>query len=181
MLGLKMKEHLHLITLAAGVAVAETVHSLYGYRPLLKWPNDIMGADRKIGGILTESRFKGTDPALLVIGIGLNLVHFTLQGEMFSKAASLSEFIREPLSREQLLISLTRSLLNWICTIEPEGVISRWCSWSSTLGRLVEVINDGFRVVGIAKSIDHLGRLVVTPEGSNDSLVIASGSLLYVG
>lgn len=179
--GLRSGDSLQLITLAAGVAVVEAVYSLYDYRASLKWPNDIMAEDRKVGGILTESRIKGSGPSLLVIGVGLNL---TPKGiNTLSKAASLSEFVNRVISREDLSVAITRSLLQWIgrlCKGAQAELTKEWQQWSSTIGKKVEVTGDGWGFVGIAKSIDSLGRLLVEHEGSNDLLVIGSGSLLYV-
>src|SRR5262245_59001114 len=43
------------ITLAAAVAVAETLEQDYRIPPDIKWPNDVMARGRKICGILVES------------------------------------------------------------------------------------------------------------------------------
>jgi BirA family biotin operon repressor/biotin-[acetyl-CoA-carboxylase] ligase len=56
-----------LISLVAGLAVADLAE-LSGGRPRLKWPNDVLIAGRKLGGILAESR-----DGAIVIGIGVNI------------------------------------------------------------------------------------------------------------
>jgi BirA family biotin operon repressor/biotin-[acetyl-CoA-carboxylase] ligase len=63
-----------LLSLRAGLAVAE---ALEGHDPAieigLKWPNDLMWRDRKVGGVLCEARWSGDAPAWTVVGVGLNL------------------------------------------------------------------------------------------------------------
>jgi BirA family biotin operon repressor/biotin-[acetyl-CoA-carboxylase] ligase len=66
---------LPLLSLAAAVAVAETLAEVAGLAPRLKWPNDVLVSGRKIAGILLESRLGATP--LVVLGIGLNLTQRT--------------------------------------------------------------------------------------------------------
>lgn len=56
-----------LLPLVAGLAVADLAE-LCGGRPRLKWPNDVLVAGRKLGGVLVESR-----GGAIVIGIGVNI------------------------------------------------------------------------------------------------------------
>ncbi len=64
-----------LIPAMAGVAVAEAVRAAAGIEARLKWPNDIVWRGKKLGGILSESAFRGDEVGYVVVGIGLNLRH----------------------------------------------------------------------------------------------------------
>jgi BirA family biotin operon repressor/biotin-[acetyl-CoA-carboxylase] ligase len=65
---------LELLSLRAGLTVAELLGRLgAGERIGLKWPNDLMLDDRKMGGILCEARWQGASLAWVVIGLGLNV------------------------------------------------------------------------------------------------------------
>lgn len=59
------------LSLVAGVAVAETAAD-EGIAVGLKWPNDLVVEDRKLGGVLTEIRGAGEGPCNIVFGIGIN-------------------------------------------------------------------------------------------------------------
>ena len=60
-----------LLTLTAAVATAEAISGLCGLKVRIKWPNDILIADRKLAGILVEKRtVKGR--ACFVVGVGVN-------------------------------------------------------------------------------------------------------------
>ncbi|MBF0543298.1 MAG: biotin--[acetyl-CoA-carboxylase] ligase [Candidatus Riflebacteria bacterium] len=63
------------ITLLTGVAVWKALRDLTGdeEKIWLKWPNDIMIADSKVGGILVEGFSQGSEILRIVIGIGINL------------------------------------------------------------------------------------------------------------
>jgi BirA family biotin operon repressor/biotin-[acetyl-CoA-carboxylase] ligase len=61
------------MSLRAGLAVAEALDVLVP-RPLrLKWPNDLMLGERKVGGILCEARWQGDTLSWVAVGVGLNV------------------------------------------------------------------------------------------------------------
>src|SRR3546814_7105530 len=61
------------LSLAIGVACAKVIenHGIADVR--LKWPNDLLVDDRKLGGILIEHRGEAGGACRVVVGIGLNL------------------------------------------------------------------------------------------------------------
>src|SRR3954463_15728137 len=61
------------MSLRVGLAVAEALDGLV-LRPLrLKWPNDLMLGERKVGGILCEARWQGDTLGWVAVGVGLNV------------------------------------------------------------------------------------------------------------
>lgn len=66
---------LEVLSLRAGLAVAEALDMVGAGGIALKWPNDLMLGDRKCGGILCEARWQGATPAWVVIGLGLNVAN----------------------------------------------------------------------------------------------------------
>lgn len=73
-LGRPATADLELVSLRAGLAVAEALDRLTPRVELrLKWPNDLMLEDRKVGGILCEARWQGPSLCWVVIGLGLNV------------------------------------------------------------------------------------------------------------
>lgn len=73
---------------ALGVAAALDVLGVSGVA--VKWPNDLMLDDRKLGGILCEARWLGDRFAWVVIGVGLNVTN-TLPDDLRSSAIALAE------------------------------------------------------------------------------------------
>lgn len=65
----------HLVVLAASLAVARVVESVAGLegRVLIKWPNDVLVDGRKVCGILAESSMDMDQVHWVVVGIGLNV------------------------------------------------------------------------------------------------------------
>ena len=128
-----------LVVFAAGVAAAEAC----GRGVLLKWPNDLILDDRKLGGILAEIR---NEHAL--VGIGINL-SWTPEG-----AAKLGD------DRDALLARLMPLVANW-SQAEPEAVMRRWRELSWTLGQTVRVELGGEVIEGLAEDVAEDGALLV--------------------
>ena len=63
---------LGLLSLYMGIATARTLNSIGLKNVGLKWPNDIIVMDRKIGGVLLDIRGESMGPLDVVIGVGIN-------------------------------------------------------------------------------------------------------------
>lgn len=93
-------EGLPVLSVRIGLAVAEHIDGLLqapttvrpSYRPTvgLKWPNDLLLHDRKLGGILCEARWHGERLGWIVVGVGLN-VHNPLPDSTDREAARLAD------------------------------------------------------------------------------------------
>jgi BirA family transcriptional regulator, biotin operon repressor / biotin---[acetyl-CoA-carboxylase] ligase len=141
-----------LLSLAAGVAAAEAC----GPDVRLKWPNDLLLENRKVGGILVEAT-----PTRAVCGIGINLT-WAPEG-----AAQLDQ------PRAKLLRKLRTAVEKW-CSVPPEEVLARWRQLSDTLGRRVRVGLPGRSFEGIAQDINADGELIV------DGTPVSAGSLTHL-
>jgi BirA family biotin operon repressor/biotin-[acetyl-CoA-carboxylase] ligase len=161
---------LPLLSLAAAVAVAETLVEVAGLAPRLKWPNDVLVGGRKIAGILLESRL-GAAP-LVVLGIGVNLTQRAFAPALAGRATSVALETARPIDRERLLGVLLETLDRQRADLERGAlaeVLQRWRSLADTLGRTV-TIDD---VHGVATDIDEVGALVVADGDGRRRLVFA--------
>jgi len=80
-----------LVGLRTGLAVAEALETLGTGAPVdIKWPNDLMVGDRKLGGVLCEARWQGDSLAWVVAGIGINVAN-RMPGELAGVATNLAE------------------------------------------------------------------------------------------
>ena len=65
-----------LLPLLAGLSAARALDEFLGAgRVRIKWPNDLLVDDRKLGGILCEGVWSAGTPAFVVVGLGLNVLH----------------------------------------------------------------------------------------------------------
>jgi BirA family biotin operon repressor/biotin-[acetyl-CoA-carboxylase] ligase len=154
-----------LLTLVAGIAVASTVRAM-GFEPQLKWPNDVLIADRKVAGVLTEALFHQDRVDFVVVGVGIN-VNTELKafpGDVRDMATSLRVSGGRPVSRLLLLQRLLRRQEQWYELFSAgalEKIIERWRQLDTTVGRVVEVILPQKRFVGVAEAVDDDGALLV--------------------
>ena len=145
---------LPMLSLAAGVAVAEALSDVAGLSARLKWPNDVLTSGRKIAGVLLE---RITD--VVVIGIGVNVAQPSFGAEL-SKLATSIAIEGGRADREALLRGVLGALSRWRGALESGDfrlVLERWTALSATLGQRVSV--DG--VVGFAAGLDDDGALVL--------------------
>lgn len=160
---------LPLLSLAAGVAVAEALAESTGLGPRLKWPNDVLVDGAKIAGILLESRL-GAAP-LVVLGIGINLTQTDFPPPLATRATSVALAGGRTVTVEVLLAAVLEGLDRQREALEAgalEAVLARWRTLADTLGRTVSV--DG--VSGVAVDVDDDGALVVA-DGERRRRVIA--------
>jgi len=99
-----------LLSLIAGIAVAEAVQSITGLHPDLRWPNDVLLGGRKICGILTEMNAEPTRVRYVVVGVGINVNHASFSGELEAIATSLRLESGREWSRVELTAALLKSL-----------------------------------------------------------------------
>lgn len=96
-------ERFTLLTLACALAVSESINEETGITAKIKWPNDIIYKQKKLGGILTETQFSGNKLEKVIIGIGLNVNQQKFESELNQTASSLTIINKEKYCRENIL------------------------------------------------------------------------------
>ncbi len=66
---------LEVISLRAGLTVADAMQPLVEEPLQLKWPNDLMLQGRKLGGLLCEARWQGESLGWVAVGVGINVMN----------------------------------------------------------------------------------------------------------
>jgi BirA family transcriptional regulator, biotin operon repressor / biotin---[acetyl-CoA-carboxylase] ligase len=156
-----------LLPLATGLAVREVVARRLvraGVRvtPLLKWPNDVLAGGRKLAGVLVESRVRGQDEPVTVVGVGLNLGR--LPQEVGSVGTSLLELGASSVDREALLFELLGELTRRFRELGEPGARDRLVAELNRFDALRGVRVSVGGVVGLASGIDSDGGLLITDE-----------------
>lgn len=105
-------DRLSLITVAAGVAVAETIEQFVSpYRAVIEWPNDVLLEGRKTCGILLESSLAPPDDdAVVILGVGLNVNQTDFPDALADTATSLRLTTGRAVPRADLLGRLLTAL-----------------------------------------------------------------------
>lgn len=157
----------HAGTLAA-LAAAEAVETETSCRPELRWPNDLVVAGRKLGGVLVESTPLGARRRAVVIGIGLNCFqqrgHF--EPELKDSATSLELECAQPIDRAAVGRRLIERLDDYVRSAwDDPAFLQRlrgvWADRCHDLGARVVLIESGRQYAGTVLEIAEDGSLVV--------------------
>lgn len=165
--GPSLSEWLSCVPLTSALAVAEAVQCVAAIPLSLKWPNDLLLHERKVGGILCESSLASTADPIVVIGIGLNVnvPRESFPDELRPIAASLLEKSRQPIDRNRLIAQLLLELeqsLDELRTHGPARLLRAYTTRCITLGRRVRVLLGGDQeLLGTAEAIGADGALRV--------------------
>ncbi len=170
-----------LITLMAGVACSIALRRVSGLDIRVKWPNDLMVADKKLGGILTELKTDGKKIAFAIVGIGIN-VNMDMNefpGDIREIATSFKNETGKTYSRENIISEILSEIDRWYLRLKKmdrETILSSWKQLTSTLGREVMVMAGRETWKGFAESVDDEGMLILRlPSGETKK--ISSGDL----
>jgi BirA family biotin operon repressor/biotin-[acetyl-CoA-carboxylase] ligase len=171
-----------LVTIAAGVALAEGIAAATGLMPALKWPNDVYVDGRKLAGILAEAGLSPGGAPHVVLGFGINLLPASYPHEIAARATSLEGELGRPVERGRLLVeclaALARRYQDVTARRQP-AVIEAWrARAAATLRRSVEWESGGARRRGVAEDIDGSGALLVRVGG--DLVRVISGEVRWV-
>ncbi|MBA3902175.1 MAG: biotin--[acetyl-CoA-carboxylase] ligase [Rhodocyclaceae bacterium] len=169
------------LSLAVGVAVARTLEKNGAAGIRLKWPNDILAADGKLGGILVETMTGGGTQAA-VIGIGLNVrLPRAIAEAVGIQAADLSSVMPFAPSRNLLLAGVLAELAVMLDEFARSGFaafIEEWLSRHAYTGRTVRILADGAQPVeGRCAGVDADGALLLETAAGMKRIVSGEVSL----
>ncbi|MBI3356343.1 MAG: biotin--[acetyl-CoA-carboxylase] ligase [Nitrospirae bacterium] len=171
--GVSLSEWLSWVPLTSALAAAEAVQCVAALALSVKWPNDLLYHDRKVGGILCESSLTSAANPIVVIGIGLNV---NMPRESFPKelqpiAASLIEVSRHPIDRNRLISQLLLELEQSLDELHSHGPVrlrQAYTTRCTTLGRHVRVLlGHEQELLGTAEAISAGGALQIRPLSSS--------------
>ena len=172
------------LSLLAGVAAHDAVSVLAagaGVTPALrlKWPNDILVNDAKLGGILLESRAGAeVDAPAVVIGIGLNLSR--APGDLARPVASLADagIAVEPAQALGALIWATAEwIAHWRDGTGFETIRGAWLERAKPLGGPISVRLGADLVSGTFLGIDEIGALRLATESGERRITAGDVSI----
>ncbi len=175
------------LMLATSVAVAHALEELPGIPPAavrIKWPNDILIANKKLAGILVEQSTRPNTPfTAYTIGIGINVDitsdHLaSLPPELNDKITSLH--IAGIHTHRLTLLARTLTLLErYIHTAQPDWLREQWRTRSGQLGRHITLAYNNNQTSGTVLDIDpQHGLILQTDQGPILHLPAATTSVV---
>lgn len=161
-------EHITLVTLLVGVAIQEAILAVTGLETSLKWINDILYQDKKLGGILVESKIKGK-MIDLVIGIGIN-INSSVQ-DLEEEIKDISTTLYDETACHYDVLEFAAVMTNCLerrfelyNSNKVDEIRQLWLSHAYSTGKKIRFSIGEDVKTGTVKTIDEYGALIVHLE-----------------
>ncbi|WP_281703758.1 biotin--[acetyl-CoA-carboxylase] ligase [Parvimonas micra] len=152
------------ITILTSVAVLSAIKSVCNLDVKLKWVNDIILNDLKVGGIICESQINLNTNLIdnMIVGIGINVKEFEFPPSLKNIATSIENNTNIKISRNELI----SEIINFfdLYFIEKTNYIDLYKENSYVLGRDIKVIQNDRQFFAKAIDIDNNGSLIVQEQ-----------------
>ena len=166
-----------LLTIAAGVALADGIETSTGLGVVLKWPNDLQVNGRKLAGILAEA-----GAGHVVVGFGINLLPAAYPPDIAARATSIEGELGRAIDRTAVLNDCLDALAARVGALERgdgAAVVDAWRGRAAaTLNRTVEWQGAHGRLRGVAEDIDASGALLVRTTTGRERII--SGEVQWI-
>ena len=181
-------KNLPALTLALGLGAIGALEELGAKDVELKWPNDLVARDGKLGGILTEVKQQSAGAVTIVTGIGVNVdlrnkLDFGMETDWARHVVDLKSICAVTPGHEELAGKITAHLLQAFIDYEARGfagVADRWSHYDWLLGREITVDTTDRQFSGIGAGVADDGALLVdTPESGIRR--VSSGTIVIAG
>ncbi len=158
--------------LVIGVCALRGLRSFGLHDIRLKWPNDLLVQDRKLGGILIELRAEAAGPASVVIGIGVNValgrqIRDAIRETGLLPSDLMTAGLAHP-TRNAVTAALVSACLQGLVDFEKQGLkpfVQEWLAADALRSREIVVRTVAGEFAGVARGIDVDGALLVeTPQ-----------------
>jgi BirA family transcriptional regulator, biotin operon repressor / biotin---[acetyl-CoA-carboxylase] ligase len=169
------------LSLAVGVAIARALEASGFTEVLLKWPNDLMHRQRKLGGILIELSGDALGPSLVVVGVGINVrLQESVRGAIDQPVTDLSASAI-PIDRNELLARIAAEIAMALTRYAREGFAGFRGDWQRRHAlqhqRVDVLLPDGSVKHGSVVGVDADGALLLDHGGRRLRFVSGEVSL----
>ena len=176
-------EIMHL-TCAVAAAMVEAIEKAAGFRPSIKWTNDLVFGHKKLGGILTELGLSSSGLDFCIIGVGINCLQKQedFPPELQNMASSISMVAGKEISPASLAGAMMESLFQMSLTLltGKEEMLCAYRKNCITLGSEISLVRGTEVRHGKALDVDEDGALIVEFE-SGIREAVSSGEVSIRG
>jgi BirA family biotin operon repressor/biotin-[acetyl-CoA-carboxylase] ligase len=156
------------------VGCAAAIWDACGVSAGVRWPNDVVCRDRKLGGVLVEQAGPG---GMWIIGCGLNINHADFPPDLRDLATSARLETGKVFRLEDVEDAFFRRMGEAMERLEQEGfpaILREWRKLDRTKGQTVRVGERRLEAAGV----DEQGRLVAI-SGDRFEIIEAAGTLVW--
>ena len=159
-------EQLFFVNMKVSLAVFKTLRQLNIPDVHIKWPNDILSANAKIGGVLIENSVKNATTFESIIGIGLNVNQIEFNG--LQSVSSLQRITGKTFDLDELLHHLVSALISELDDYSQWDLEVLQQEYEAQLFRINKPSTfkkqDGSLIMGFIRGVSETGKLIVELE-----------------
>lgn len=172
-----------MLTLVAAMAVAKGIRRTTKLEPMIKWPNDVVLAGKKVCGILTELSAQVDYVNHIIVGIGINVRRQQFPPELEKVATTLEQERQLHVDRAQLLEAVLEEFEDYyekyLHTLDVSLFREEYEELLVNQGRQIQVLDPAGAYEGIARGINEKGELLV--ECDRGLVTVNSGEVSVRG
>ena len=144
----------------------------------IKWPNDILVENKKLGGILIETKFfNGSIYLNIGFGINVNENLIDFPNKIQSNATSLKIFSKNNIQRELLLANILNSIDELLIKRDEEAILKYWMKSCNHINKEIQVNHKNKLIRAVFKRINQNGQAVLNYNSEN---IIFDGAILNI-
>jgi BirA family biotin operon repressor/biotin-[acetyl-CoA-carboxylase] ligase len=155
------------MTLAIGVGLCDAIRTT-GAPAELKWPNDVLVNGRKLAGVLVEAQSQGTRLEAVIVGIGVNVCPWPLEGEgelsggLAQRVISVEEAAGHTIDRANFVATVLEHVEHWIDRYIAAGLLFVIPAWQDRMAR--NLVARAGSMTGELAGLDPDGALLLRDD-----------------
>jgi BirA family biotin operon repressor/biotin-[acetyl-CoA-carboxylase] ligase len=160
------------LNIVTGFAVADSLNDILNVK--LKWPNDLVIKNKKLGGILLETKFTGNKLEKIVVGIGINVNQTSFDNNLSGIATSIyaetGKFFEVADIACKVIKSFEYVFENFLKN--NIDIVEKWCNYTNNLNKKISVHINNVKKFFIEAGITDSGELIVLDENGEKKVIL---------
>ena len=161
-----------LLSLYTAVAIVRALKSLGIDEARLKWPNDILIDNEKLGGVLLEIRGESCGAMDVVIGIGVNydLPEYIIEN-IEQAVTDICKHSPQQLSRNNIVAALISHVIDVFHSITEETyveLLNEWRQYDYYKNKTAKLMLPDKEITGLLQGVDEQGSLLMLVDGKTE-------------
>ena len=152
-----MDQQLSLLSQKVSIAIVNAITNKTQLNPKIKWPNDILINNKKVGGILIEKKKRVIN---IGVGINVNIKYNDFPKELKNNMTSLYVEKNKQFSREKLLAEIMQSV-DYYLNLDKNSTISKWNTMCAHNNSEIKFHHEDKLISGIFLGIDNSGSAII--------------------
>jgi len=163
------------LIMIASLAVVKSIESVTGVKTAIKWPNDILIGEKKVGGILIENEVKRDKIVYSIVGIGINVA---LKVDNYAEITDTATSLKKESGKGNLNLEIIRLLFKefdrlYLKMPDGKAIYKAWREKLVTLGKKVKAAGGTQTIEGVAEGVGEDGSLLIREDDGTLTKVVA--------